>query len=231
MEQHILVETYIEGLYLLEDMYYMEEDLKDVLSKLTQPVLKRIMPQMFKVAASKDPKEFDKLMGKFGIKKKTYKEADLIDLVKTLPQDIQEGADYAKKVIENSIPKASRRHKLGASYFVAVMAKLKNPNVSNLMGPIKSELKNFIPKVRSFYEEVEEKAVEAGKRISPEDLADVAIGIGSVVAIAALAGMAVYGAWVLLGVLLSVATFLAWSVGIAAILSLLGGLYWLGSNA
>ena len=48
----------------------MEEGVKEIMSKFTEPVLKRIMPQMFNIAAAKDPVKFEKMIAKHGVKRR-----------------------------------------------------------------------------------------------------------------------------------------------------------------
>jgi hypothetical protein len=218
MEQQILLDNYIEGLYLSEDLQYMEEGLKDVVAKFTQPVLKKIMPQMFKIGASKNPAEFEKLIAKHGIKRRKVKDKDIKDLTNRLPADIQQGAQFAKRVLDNSLPRSSKTMRFTASYFIAALAKLKNMKSPNLMGSIKAELKTFIPRVQSFYEEIEEKTTEAGKKMSADDMADIAIGIGSIVAVAGLTGMALVAGYFLLTTIMSLLASMWWLIPLAVVI-------------
>jgi hypothetical protein len=221
MEQEILINTYIEGLYLKEDLQYMEEGLKDVVAKFTQPVLKRILPQMFNIASTKNPAEYEKTIAKHGIKRVKVNERDIADLTNRFPEEIQQGATFARRVIDNSIPKGSKSAKTLASYFIALLAKIKNPKDPNLMSAVKAELKVYIPKIRNFYEEVQTKSSEAGKRISSEDMADVAIGIASIVAAGILTGMALVAGYFLVTSIMSILSALVWIVPIATFIGLL----------
>lgn len=227
MEQEILIDNYLEGLYLKEDFQYMEEGLKDVMSKFTQPVLKRVMPQMFNIASAKSPAQFEKAISKHGIKRRKITLRDVEDLTTKFPEEIQQGATFARRVIDNSIPKGSKPAKTLASYFVTLMAKVKYPRSSNLMGAIKKELKIYVPKIRSFYDEVEQKSAETGKRIASEDMADVAIGIASVVVAGALAGLAITAGYFILSSLMSILSALVWVVPIGVFLALA----WVGYQA
>lgn len=221
MEQEILIDNYLEGLYLKEDLQYMEEGVKEIMSKFTEPVLKRIMPQMFNIAAAKDPVKFEKMVAKHGVKRKKMSPRDLADLAGKFPEEIQQGSILAKRVLDNSIPKASKMSKTLASYFITLMAKAKNPKTSNLTGAIKKELKVYVPKIRNFYDEVEEKKSEVGKKISSEDMADVAIGIASVVVAGALAGLAITAGYFILASLMTILSWLVWVVPIATFIGLL----------
>lgn len=227
MEQEILLNTYLEGLYLKEDLQYLDEGLKDIMSKFTQPVLKRIMPQMFNVASSKNPQDFEKLLNKNGVKRRKINPKEVEAFAMSMPPEIQQGAAFAKRVIDNSFPKGSKAARTLASYFVTLMAKIKNPRSSNLLGAIKGQLKVYIPKIRTFYDEVEEKATETGKRISSEDMADIAIGIASLAVAAVLAGVAVVAAYHILVALMTILTALKFIVpaAIAAGLIIMGFKY------
>jgi hypothetical protein len=211
MEQDILIGSYIESLYITEKFQYLDEGLKDVLSKLTQPVLKSIMPKTFKISASMDLSGFLDLLQKHGAKPKNVKPTEVIDLAKTLPSDIQQGAVFAQKVITNSIPKASKKMKMASGVAISLLAKIKYPKTPNFLGAVKKELKGYIPKIRSFYDEVEDKAGEESKKIKAEDIADLAIAIATVVVLGTLAGLFIWGMFAVVSAFVAVcATMISW---------------------
>ena len=143
MDNYILIESYIEGLYLKEEFQYLDEGVKEILSKLTPPVLKRMMPKLFSISAAKDIKGFLDLMNKQGIKQRRATPKDLEEAAKAVPEELQDSAKFASRVVGNSIPKASKKFKFAAGYIVTLLAKIKNPK-GNLSGAVKKELKSFI---------------------------------------------------------------------------------------
>jgi len=210
MEQTILIESYIEGLFLNENLEYLDETFKEFLAKLTPPRIKQMISKSPKKIESKNELQGIMNLGrKFGLDINKVKSKDMINAANSLPDEIKKGAKFSKKVIKNSIPKASESSVNAAAHFVAVLAKYKNYKSSNYMGSVKSELKSYIMKVQQFYEEAEEKASDAGKKILPEDMADMAIAIGTVVALSAItviliAGVAVLVKWLIIFVLIAV---------------------------
>jgi len=221
MEYDILVEDYIENLYVCEEFQYLDESFKEFFSKLTPPKMKQILSKTYEKAASKDLQGFLSLAKKFGLDINKIKAKDRTNVVKQLPEEIQKGAEFSRRVIQNSIPKASKSSTNAASYFVAVLAKYKSQKTSNYMGSLKTELKGFIGKVNQFYEEAEEKANQAGERILPEDIADMAIAIGTVVALSAVTVMVVLGMYVII-------QYLVWFVIIAVGVALLNWAFSVG---
>jgi hypothetical protein len=216
MDNDILIESYIEDLYLREEFQYLDEGAKEILSKLTPPVLKNILPKLFSIGASKDIKGYVDLLKRKGIKPKKVNPKDLQELAKVVPEELQDSAQFASRVISNSIPKASKKSKFAAGYIIALLAKVKNQKTNNIQGAVKKELKTFIPKVQQFYEEVEEKTAETGKRVLPEDMSDIAMAIGVIVAVGSLAGLIIWGVYSLISLLITFATILMW-VAIAAV--------------
>jgi hypothetical protein len=212
MEYDILVEDYIETLYVCEEFQYLDESFKEFFSKLTPPKMKQILSKTYEKAASKDLQGFLNLAKKFGLDINKIKPKDIKNVANQLPEEIQKGAEFSRRVIRNSIPKASKSGVNAASYFVAVLAKYKSQKTANYMGSLKTELKGFVGKVQQFYEEAEEKASQAGERVLPEDIADMAIAIGTVVALSALTVMAVLATYAILQV---VVWFVIIAVGVA----------------
>lgn len=188
MEQDILIEGYIEDLFLTEELIFLDESFKDFIEKLTPPKLKKFMDNTFQFSAAKDLKGFLGLAKRFGLDAKTIKPKEVKSFANSLPEDIKQGAQFASRVIKNSISKASKSAVWSSGYFVAVMAKIKHPRSTNYMGSVKSELKNFIGKVQQFYDEDEDNE-EAGKKVITEDMADMAIAIGTVVVLATITGI------------------------------------------
>jgi hypothetical protein len=188
MEQNILIEGYIEGLFLTEELIFLDESFKEFFEKLTPPKLKQFLSNTFKFSASKDLKGFMGMAKKFGLDPKKFKSKEVKSFAQSLPEEIQTGAKLAARVVKNSIPQASKSSVAAAAYFVAVMAKVKYPRSTNYMGSLKIELKSFIDKVQQFYEE-DEANEESNHKIMTEDMADMAIAIGTVVALTAITGI------------------------------------------
>ena len=183
MEQDILIEGYIEGLFLSEDVTFLEEGLKQFMDKLTPPKLKQYLSHTFEMASSKDLRGFLALSKKFGLDINKVKPRTVMDTAKEFPDEIQKGAVLASRVIKNSIPKASKSAVRSSGYFVAIMAKIKHPR-TNYMGAVKAELKSYIGKVQQFYEEDSQDT--ESRSTMKEDAADIAIAIGTVVALSAI---------------------------------------------
>ena len=198
MEYDILIEDYIEGLYLNEGLEHLDESFKEFLNKLTPPKIKQMLSKTYEKAAAKDIEGFMNLAKKFGLKTNQIKSKDLSNIAKQLPEEIQMGAKLCGRVIKNSIPKASKSSVNAASYFVAILSKYKAQKTKNYMGILKTEIKDYIGKVQQFYEEAEEKTAQSGKRVLPEDMADMAMAIGTIVALSAVSVIVIVSLTVLL---------------------------------
>lgn len=224
MEQDILIESYIENLYIVEDFQYLDEGVKEILNKLTPNVVKDLVSKI----KNHDVSSFIDTFKKHGLKmipdKKT--KDHVIKAAKNLPKEIQDGALYANKVISNSIVQASPRSKWGASYFISVLTKIKNPKQTNLIPEIKNQLRTFIPKVQSFYEDFEQKANEQKRSISTDDLADMAMAVGTIIALASVGALTVILVTKLLSMLMMFAGILLSLSTVVIIIGLVGaGVY------
>jgi hypothetical protein len=185
MNHNILVEDYIESLYLVDFSQYLDESLNKFVSNLNPSKTKQLLTKTYPLAASKDVVGFLDLVKKNGLDTKKMKVNNVIKSLKTLPADVQEGAQLSQKVLQNSINGASKKSILIASYFVALVTKVKHNKSTNYMGSLKTELKSYVSKVQQFYDEAEEKA----STVTPSDLKDIAMAIGAVAIIATLVGV------------------------------------------
>ena len=188
MEHDILVEDYIESLYLVDFSQYLDESLSKFVSGLNPPKTKQLLTKTFPLAASRDISGFLDLVKKHGLDIKKMKPNSVIESLKTLPDDIQQGAQLCQRVLQNSINGASKKSILVASYFVALATKVKHNRSTNYMGSVKTELKSFVSKVQQFYEDAEESATS---NITVSDLKDIAMAIGAVTMIATLVGVTI----------------------------------------
>ena len=113
-----------------------------------------------------------------------------------------------KHLSDQSKSNPSKNSILVASYFVALVTKMKHSKSTNYMGSVKTELKAFVSKVQQFYDEAEDKETT---QVSLSDMKDIAIAVGAVASIATLAGVTIY-------ILISLAP---WIIGCAVTLILL----------
>ena len=185
MNHNILVEDYIESLYLVDFSQYLDESLNKFVSNLNPSKTKQLLTKTYPLAASKDVVGFLDLVKKNGLDTKKMKVSNVIKSLKTLPADVQEGAQLSQRVLQNSINGASKKSILIASYFIALVTKVKHNKSTNYMGSLKTELKSYVSKVQQFYDEAEEKA----STVTPSDLKDIAMAIGAVAIIATLVGV------------------------------------------
>jgi hypothetical protein len=206
MKHDILVGSYIESLYLVDFSQYLDESLSKFVSNLNPPKTKQLLAKTYPLAASRDVAGFLDLVKKHGLDIKKMKPNNVIESLKTLPDDIQQGAQLCQRVLQNSISGSSKKSILVASYFVALVTKVKHSKSTNYMGSVKTELKGFVSKVQQFYEEAEEKATN----ISTSDLKDIAMAIGAVMTIATLVGVT----------LIVVLSLIPWLIGCAVTLLL-----------
>lgn len=208
MEHDILVEDYIESLYLVEFYQFLDEGLNKFVSNLNPPKTKQLLTKTYPLAASRDVSGFLNLVKKYGLDIKGIKPDKVISSLKNLPEDVQQGSQLCQKVLQNSISGASKNSILVASYLVALVTKMKHSKSTNYMGSVKTELKAFVSKVQQFYDEAEDKETT---QVSLSDMKDIAIAVGAVASIATLAGVTIY-------ILISLAP---WIIGCAVTLILL----------
>jgi len=217
MEHDILVEDYIESLYLTVDHQYLNESFKDFMSNLTPPKIKQLLSKTHETSVSIDIPKFLDVVKKYGLDYKRIKPKQSLETFKQLSPDIQDGAELSLRVLRNTIPGISKTTSLVASYFVAILAKIKHYKSSNYMGAVKTELKLFASKVQQFYEEAEEKSTG---NASASDMKEVAMGLAVVILIGSLTAITIYTIIMLVPYL--------YMAGIILIASLAGtGILWL----
>lgn len=218
MEHDILIESYIEDLYLSEDLQYVDESIKKFMSKITPSKVKQLLSKVYAPAAAKDMPAFLSLVKKYGLDAKRIKPKEAAQALKQLPEEIQQGAKLSARVLKNSVPKASKDSISAASYYIAILTKVKNKKSVNYMGALKSELKNYVSKVRQFYEEADEQQKQTGG--STEDIADVAIAIATVVTLATVTYIVVSSLAVMIPILLWTAVVTVAGVGIGFLIKI-----------
>ena len=145
MNHNILVEDYIESLYLVDFSQYLDESLNKFVSNLNPSKTKQLLTKTYPLAASKDVVGFLDLVKKNGLDTKKMKVDNVIKSLKTLPADVQQGAELSQRVLQNSINGASKKSIVVASYFVALVTKVKHNKSTNYMGSLNTELKYTFP--------------------------------------------------------------------------------------
>ena len=82
MEHDILVEDYIESLYLVEFYQFLDEGLNKFVSNLNPPKTKQLLTKTYPLAASRDVSGFLNLVKKYGLDIKGIKPDKVISSLK-----------------------------------------------------------------------------------------------------------------------------------------------------
>lgn len=171
------INTYLESLYIQEDVaYIMESDLKTALSKLS-PVskTKNLLSSFSKVLDDKIPV---KSLKKIQLKTKfipKFKTTSVDKYLTSKYSEYKSMKSLSKTILTNSLPNISKESNETASIFLSISTLYMKKGEKNLKPKdrLKNNTKDFVLRVRNFMDSNDDQVKEDG--FSKEDLPDLAV--------------------------------------------------------
>lgn len=171
MKQTIILDGYLEDLYLLEELEQLNEvELKKAIEKFTpRNKLMNVAKKLQKVVDMQNPKETLKKLKSLGIPNVKFKK--VVSYLDKKSDIFEKNRKKAEIIIKNSLPEADRKLIPIAATVVAIksITKPKRKPGNDPDKLLKNSLREFVGEVREVEEEHQEK-------IKREMLLDYAIG-------------------------------------------------------
>lgn len=171
MEQTIILDGYLEDLYLMEELEQLNEiELKKAIEKFTpRNKLRNVAKKLQKVVDMQNPKETLKKLKALGIPDIKIKK--VVSYLDNKSEIFEKNRKKAEIIIKNSLPEADRKLIPIAATVVAIksITKPKREPSNDPDKLLKNSLREFVGEVRQVEEEHQEK-------IKREMLLDYAIG-------------------------------------------------------
>jgi len=140
-----ILENYLNEIYENENVKYLSEDIKSIVSKLKSLNFKNIVSSLESSAKSKDINKIKKIIN--SIKIPSLSNQNVADNLKKINPDFNKSYELSKKVISNSIPDLNDKVVDSVSIAVAAKSTFKS---NDPMGDTKQTLLTTVPQIRKY---------------------------------------------------------------------------------